>query len=174
MSSIFNARFDLNSHSQAPGETDIWIVQGNVVDNTGNFSSGNALVGDVIYNDGSAMALGPLRYVVVSIQSVDGATITAALKWGLEGEDPQEPIDGAAGCIGRPDSNGVITIPEALQQGLDVAFCNSVRNMESVLLSKKLSGVATPIGVMYQAQYDKDKDLRIDLEALPVLDMGTF
>jgi hypothetical protein len=172
MSNIFNARFDLTGASLV--STDIWNVTGTVVDNTGSFGANNVLLGDIIYNDGNPMAMGPLRYTIISIQSVTGSDVECSMQWSIPGEDPLEPIIGSSGCIGRPDVNCVIPITDALQQGIDAAFTNSVRNMESILLSKKLNNITTPVGVMMQAQWDVDNDLKIDLDKLPTLDMGTF
>lgn len=169
---IFNSRFDLESAS--PNGTDIWDLSGTVVDNSGNFSASDVVVGDIIYNDGSALALGPLRYKITNILSVVGSTISCTVLWDIPGESSQEPVTAAAGCIGRPDSNGVIPITDAMQQSMDTAFANAVRNMESFLLSKRLTNIPAQPGMMYKDTYDKNKDSIIDIDVLPILDMGSF
>jgi hypothetical protein len=172
MSNRFNARFDLTS-SILVGPA-VWNIVGAVVDNTGNFGSGDVLLGDIIYNDGNILGQGPLRYKIISIQSVVNSDVQCSVQWEVPGETAIEPIVGSSGLIGRPDTNSIIPIPDALQQSIDTAFCNSVRNMESIILSRIVNGITIPVGIMMQEQYDKDIDLKIDVEALPNIDPGHF
>jgi hypothetical protein len=172
MSNVYNSRFDCESSIQM--DTDVWNIEGKVLDATGMYFASDTLLNDIVYIDGSQLGIGPLRYKIISVSYAVGASLRCSVKWDLAGETPTEPITFTYGCIGRPDNNGVVPIPDAGQQMLDVAFTNSVRNMESILLSKKLNNISTPIGVMYQAQWDVDNDMKIDLDKLPTLDMGTF
>jgi hypothetical protein len=168
MANTFNARFDLIAASLSGINT--WTIVGNVVDNGGNFSSMDARVGDIIYNDGAMMGLGVLRYRVLSIISVDSSTITVTAIWALP-EASQEPISGSSGCIGTPNEQDVVAIIDPGQQATDAVFITAVRNMETILLSQK---IIPTTDVMMKTVYDKDADSKIDPAAIPDLDLGQF
>lgn len=84
-------------------------MKGQFHDETQVFFPGMVQVGDIIYADGSYLGLPLLRYKIVSIIKEEslGVTISAIVKWDVEGEQPVEPFGEMDAIIGAIHPNNL-------------------------------------------------------------------
>jgi len=153
---MFSARFDFADASLVSGQTDQWNFIGTVQDFAGGiYSAGDAEVGDIIYANGVALALPPLRYKIITIDpATAGNTLRGVMQW--DDSDPLsapiDPIIGEQALIGYTDVMGSMVIPSAAAQLLDYPFVDQVRAIEDQRRSAKIieleaaKGAAIPGG----------------------------
>jgi hypothetical protein len=149
---IFNGRLELQS--VITDEPTKWTISASFIDNTGFFYATDILLGDIVYNDGTSLGLGLLRYKVVYIDPLtDYSTLYAQIEWALPTtNDIYEPLCGYETIVGRQLLGGVF-LPTPAVQNLSDNFIAYARNIESWLASR-----FSYSNRVYNAPYIGDKD----------------
>ncbi len=136
MANVFNGKLELISANQVPGQSTLWDIVANFTDALGVFYANDVMVGDIIYNDGTSINLGLLRY---SIVIVDGRTtfskLYARVTWDFTGNDINEPLCGFEAFIGRA-LLGTVYLPSTTVQLVSEGFIQYARNVEAWMLAK--------------------------------------
>jgi hypothetical protein len=150
---IFNGKLNLETVTLVPGATDKWDIIATFLDASGIFYALDTQVTDIIYNDGSIINAGVLRYKIIYInQLTDFSLLHARVEWELPGTEPIEPICGFEAFVGRQILGGVF-LPSPTLQSLNESFISYTRNIEGWLLSRH-----TTINRIYNAPYTGDID----------------
>ena len=136
MANVFNGKLELISANQVPGQPTLWDIVAKFTDALGIFYANDAIAGDVIYNDGSSINQGLLRY---SIVIVDGrttfSTLYARVTWDFTGNNINDPLCGFETFIGR-SLLGTVYLPSTSVQQVSESFIQYARNVEAWMLAK--------------------------------------
>ena len=132
----FNGKLELQSVSPVPNELNRWDIVASFTDNLGIFYASDTLIDDIVYNDGSPINMGILRYKVIYIDALtDFSTLYARVEWALPNTDFVDPLGGFETFIGRP-SLGIVFLPSITIQTISEGFLQYARNIESWLMAK--------------------------------------
>lgn len=139
---LFDGRFDLVDGYSV--EDQLYKIQGSFTDNTGNFTSYDAQVGDIIYLDGSWVGTGLLRYKIVELHFDEyyDSVISATARWDMvEGIEPIEPFGGMEGIIGALHSNGLTAnITTSGVNSANEVLVSKANSYQSMLLGMNAGG----------------------------------
>lgn len=132
----FNGKLELQSVSPVSNEPNRWDIVASFIDNLGVFYASDTLIDDIVYNDGSPINVGILRYKIVYIDVLtDFSTLYARIEWAMPDTNYVDPLGGFEAFVGRP-SLGVVFLPSVTIQTISEGFLQYARNIESWFIAK--------------------------------------
>lgn len=184
----FNAAFSILGYSNISGAQ--YEIDANILDYTGTYSSLDINVGDMIFVNGTEvgnpLVIGFRIDTIVDKSTPPFVKVRATCIFPENG--PFDPTGEA--IVGKPDSDGVIDVPDPTTFTLSTVFTNAVRNYLVSLISSGVDTVQTNVDtvqqslttlqetlnddVMLKTNYDPDSDGVITGETIGVVDGGTF
>jgi hypothetical protein len=136
MANAFTGKLDVQSADLVPGMTDMWDMTAAFIDMTGACFASDVQVGDIVYNDGTWMSMGLLRYEVIGVDPItDYNTMRIRMQWALPGHDPADPLTGSETAIGRP-MLGAVFLPSSSAHQVSESLLQYARNIEVWLAAR--------------------------------------
>ena len=138
---LFNARLIITN--VIPKTANTWDIEGNVIDNYGQFIATHAQVNDVIFNNAlneTTMEYNVCKYFITNIDSkTNGSFIACTIQWDEEYNtvaDISVPIPGEEASIGTAIEVSDFSALPPNSQGVSVSFLELASNIEKVQHTK--------------------------------------